>query len=79
MERSNILASHTCDSYDYYDPSEGTFSAVNLSYRTASAISSRAASGCCVPIRWVKKFGLVEVFHAGVSKRLLSRSGAIVE
>ena len=24
--------------------------------------------GCCVPIRWVKKFGLVEVFHAGVSK-----------
>jgi hypothetical protein len=32
-----------------------------------------------VPIRWVKKFGLVEVFHAGVSKKLLSRPGAIVE
>src|ERR1700716_3135554 len=25
--------------------------------------------GCCVPIRWVKKFGLVEVFHAGVEQK----------
>ena len=32
-----------------------------------------------IPIGWVKKFGLVEVFHAGVSKKLLARSGAIVE
>ena len=32
-----------------------------------------------IPIRWIEKFGLVEVFHAGVSKKLLARSGAIVE
>jgi hypothetical protein len=32
-----------------------------------------------IPIGWVLKFGFVEVFHAGVSKKLLARSGAIVE
>jgi hypothetical protein len=36
-----------------------------------------------IPIRWVKKFGLVEVFHAGVSEEapgfLLARGAVRVE